>query len=371
MVPVGACSMVQYTDVLEGAARGVRDRTIDRLLALRAGLDRTISLNNKEGSFHLATWNIRDFGGSRLNPMPRLDESLLYIAEIISAFDLVAVQEVNQNMAQFQEVMTLLGPFWDYIVTDQSGNMERLAFVYDKRKISFRHVAAKVVLPAKNGKPSDQFNRSPFLVAFQAGWFKFNICTVHIYYGSKSDISKRKREIADVAKFFSARQEKDEETYILLGDFNILNPTDPTMKALTDNGFTVPKELQIRTALASDNYYDQIAVKSRDNIVEIRSAGCFKWQDYVFRDDVDHATYQELMPKRTKGGKAAKRDLAAYRKWRTWQISDHLPLWTEIKMDFTDKYLTSLKSGNRPLADFKNEERHKAARRPSNKRPSR
>ena len=74
---------------------------------------------------------------------------------------------------------------------------------------------------------------------------------------------------------------------------------------------------------------------------------------------------------RSKGGKAAKRDLAAYRKWRTWQISDHLPLWTEIKMDFTDKYLTSLKSGNKPLADFKNEERHKAARRPSNKRPSR
>ena len=364
--------MVEYTDVLKDEARGVRDRTVDRLLALRGGLDRTISLNNKEDSFHLATWNIRDFGGSRFNPMPRLDESLLYIAEIISAFDLVAVQEVNQDMTQFQRVMKLLGPFWDYIVTDQSGNMERLAFVYDKRKIAFRHVAAKVVLPEKNGKPRHQFNRSPFLVAFQAGWFKFNICTVHIYYGSDTDQSKRTREIADIAKFFSDRQDKDGETYILLGDFNIVKPTDPTMKALTDNGFTVPKELQKKpTTLAGNSVYDQIALKSRECVVEIRSAGSFKWQDYVFRDDIDHATYKELMPKRTKGGKATKRDLAAYKRWRTWQISDHLPLWTEIKMDFTDDYLTSLKSGKKPLADFDGEERGKPARRPAKRRRAR
>jgi len=31
-------------------------------------------------------------------------------------------------------------------------------------------------------------------------------------------------------------------------------------------------------------------------------------------------------------------------------MSDHLPLWAEIKMDFTDDYLTSLKTGNAPLA---------------------
>ncbi len=31
-------------------------------------------------------------------------------------------------------------------------------------------------------------------------------------------------------------------------------------------------------------------------------------------------------------------------------MSDHLPLWTEIKMDFTESYLGSLRPGKTPLA---------------------
>jgi endonuclease/exonuclease/phosphatase family metal-dependent hydrolase len=343
--------MVQYSGLRNWEDAAARERAIDRLLALRGGLAKDVSSNNKQESFHLASWNIRDFGGHRLNPSPRLPESLLYIAEVISAFDLVAVQEVNEDMTEFQTVMRLLGPHWNYIVTDQSGNMERLAFVYDTRKILFRHVAGEIVLPAKKGKERIQFNRTPFLVAFQAGWFKFNICTVHIYYGSAKDTTERKREIADIASFFTARQEKDGETYILLGDFNILNPQDPTMDALLGGGFTVPAELRKPTALASANYYDQIALRTQSKLVEFINAGAFDWQDSVFRED-GYAVYGSLMPAKTKTGGPAKADLAAYKKWRTWQMSDHLPLWTEIKMDFTESYLLSLKAGAQPLAEF-------------------
>ncbi|MEF3366754.1 endonuclease/exonuclease/phosphatase family protein [Methylocystis sp. 9N] len=345
--------MVQYSGLRFWKDVAARDRTIDRLLALRAGLTQQIIASNKQTSVLLATWNIRDFGGHRLNPGPRLDESLLYIAEIISAFDLVAIQEVNEDMTEFQKVMRLLGPHWDYIVTDQSGNMERLAFVFDRRKILFRHVAGEIVLPEKKGSPVPQFNRTPFLVAFQAGWFKFNICTVHIYYGSATDTAKRKREISDIAEFFAARQKKDGETYILLGDFNILNPEDPTMGALLGGGFEVPAALRKPTALASANFYDQIALRTQNKLVEIKNAGNFPWQNYVFRDDaVDYAAYKPFMPTKTKTEKPIKTDIGAYRKWRTWQMSDHLPLWTEIKVDFTEAYLESLRTGAEPLADF-------------------
>ena len=344
--------MVQYSGLRHFKEAKTRDRTIDRLLALRAGIARDISPRNKQETFHLASWNIRDFGGTRLNPSPRSPESLLYIAEVISAFDLVAVQEVNENMAAFKAVTDLLGPQWNYIVTDQSGNMERLAFVYDTRKIRFRHIAGEIVLPKNKGINPDQFNRTPFMVAFQAGWFKFNICTVHIYYGNAKNLAPRKREIHDIAEFFTKRQKKDQETYILLGDFNILNPKDPTMDALLGSGFKVPNELRMPTALASANYYDQIALCAREKIVQIEKAGCFHWQDYVYRDEADYPIYKPLMPTATKSGKPAKTDLAAYKKWRTWQMSDHLPLWTEIKMDFTESYLQSLKAGKEPLADF-------------------
>lgn len=343
--------MVMYSGLRRWQDAAARDRTIDRLLGLRAGLAKEITTRNKQDSFHLATWNIRDFGGTRLNPSPRTPECLLYIAEVISAFDLVAVQEVNENLSDFLTVMRLLGPYWDYIVTDQSGNMERLAFVYDTRKILFRHVAGEIALADKKGKPVSQFNRTPFLVAFQAGWFKFNICTVHIYYGTATDTAKRKREIAEIAKFFTERQKKDGETYILLGDFNILSPEDPTMDALLGGGFKVPANLRKPTALASANFYDQIALRTQDKLFEIRAAGCFPWQDYVYRDG-DYSIYKPQMPMTTAKGKPAKTDLAAYKKWRTWQMSDHLPLWTEIKMDFTEAYLRSLKSGAEPLANF-------------------
>lgn len=348
--------MVQYSGLRHFEDAKTRDRTIDRLLALRAGIARDVSPRNKQETFHLASWNIRDFGGSRLNPSPRSPESLLYIAEVISAFDLVAVQEVNENMTVFKKVTDLLGPHWNYIVTDQSGNMERLAFVFDTRKIRFRHIAGEIVLPKKNGINPDQFNRTPFMVSFQAGWFKFNICTVHIYYGSATNLGPRKREIHDIAEFFTKRQKKDKETYILLGDFNILNPKDPTMDALLGSGFIVPKELRRPTALASGNYYDQIALCAREKIVQIEKAGCFHWQDYVYRDEPDYPIYKPLMPKTTKNGKPAKTDLAAYKRWRTWQMSDHLPLWAEIKMDFTESYLQSLHTGKAPLAEFGSEE---------------
>ena len=32
------------------------------------------------------------------------------------------------------------------------------------------------------------------------------------------------------------------------------------------------------------------------------------------------------------------------KKWRTWQMSDHKLMWVELKTDFTEDYLKSLKS---------------------------
>ena len=349
--------MVQYSSMRRWAEAGVRDRTIDRLLGLRAGLRQTVTPSNKLTSFHLATWNLRDFGGHRLNPAPRSPESLFYIAEIISAFDLVAVQEVNQDMTAFEELMRYMGPHWTYMATDVSGNSERLAFVYDQRKIQFRHIAGEIVLPPLKGKPVAQFNRTPYLVAFQAGWFKFNLCTVHIYYGSAKDTRQRIAEIAAIADFFVKRQKEDGETYVLLGDFNILNPDDPTMKTLLGGGFEVPPELRDPTAVASANYYDQIALRPAKRQVEIAKAGAFQWQDYVYRDTPeDYAVYKPQLKGKT--------DIAAYRKWRTWQMSDHKPLWAEIRVDFTDDYLSSLKTGAQPLAAFKQPDQASGRRRP-------
>ena len=103
-------------------------RTINHLTKLREQLDAEIPGKTAENTLLLATWNIRQFTNNRQK------ESYMYIAEILSRFDLVAVQEVKEEMKGLKEVMDILGKNWAYIATDVSaeedgGNGERIAFL--------------------------------------------------------------------------------------------------------------------------------------------------------------------------------------------------------------------------------------------------
>lgn len=358
-----------------------RKRAAKRLKALRADL-REKCVRKSPTSLLLATWNIRDFDSNKFGFGPRLDESIYYIAEVISSFDLVAVQEVTRDLRPLQRVMRILGRDWDYIVTDttegKGGNGERMAFLFNKEKVAFRKIAGEIVLPdgqlivapAKKSKKLDdegaeaptsgklQFARTPFLVAFQAGWFKFSLCTVHIYYGAASGAALERRidEIKRLAEFFAKRQDEDSkqeldstgavENYVLLGDFNIVSPEHKTMKALTAKKFIIPEEIQDRSALLSaDHFYDQIAVRVKDPRFKIVGGGVYDLYNLLFREE-DLSTYKKYMPAEDpeKKGKA-KTPEALFKKWRTWQMSDHHPLWIEIETDFADDYLDRIATG--------------------------
>ena len=243
-------SMPSYWPLRDLEDKRMRDRTIERLLSLRKQLRAEIPQPG-DSSLLLATWNLREFDSGEKHGK-RLTESYHYIAEIISAFHLVAIQEVHRDLKGLRKLLLLLGPHWDYVVTDttegQSGNNERMAFVFDKRRVSFRNVVGEIVLPegVTIGPGALQFARTPFMVAFQAGWFKFNLCTVHIYYGKTSGeaLQRRFEEIRSQAEFFAKRQKREVEDYILLGDFNIVAPDHPTMQALLKKGFTIPERLR-------------------------------------------------------------------------------------------------------------------------------
>src|SRR3712207_2990761 len=55
----------------------------------------------------VATWNIANFGLQQ-----RRDTDRRLIAEMVSWFDLVAVQEVRDNFADLEDVCRLLGRGW-------------------------------------------------------------------------------------------------------------------------------------------------------------------------------------------------------------------------------------------------------------------
>ncbi len=171
-------------------------RTIERLLALRRQLEESkIPTRSLQGNLLLATWNIREFDSPAYGE--RLSEAFYYIAEIIARFDLVALQEVRKDLKALGRLMSILGGHWKYIVTDVNegmpGNKERIAFLYDSRKVKFGGLASELVLPPiklkdANNKniyqPAKQIARTPFLCGFRAGWTRFMLCTVHVLYGS-------------------------------------------------------------------------------------------------------------------------------------------------------------------------------------------
>ena len=338
-------------------SRDEADWIARRLLDLRAQLKspapKGVPNRTLDSSLIIGTWNLRDFDNNKFRHGPRRRESLHYIAEIISSFDVCALQEINEDLEPIKQVLSLLGPTWDFIATDVTqgagGNRERMAFVYDTRKVQFRHIAGEVVIPKhKLLAGEQQFARTPFLVSFQSGWFRFSLCTVHIYFGDDSPGSegykRRVEEIEYIAKDLSERAKRDNENYIILGDFNIKNPMDETMTALTKAGFQLPPQL-FPSNLIGDKYYDQIAFSTRKDLVSFLSAGVLDFSQSVYTPD-HYAHYAPALPARhrdlAKNGvpldKGKDKDYSLKR-WRTWQMSDHLPLWVELAVDFSDEYL--------------------------------
>jgi hypothetical protein len=347
----------------------VRKRTAAGLLRLRSQLAAEVPQRTISDTLLLATWNIREFDSEKYGA--RDSEPLHYIAEILSRFDLVAVQEVREDLWALDEVQKMLGGWWKYIVTDvtagASGNGERMAFLYDSRKVTFGGLAGEVVLPDVRGQERAlQFARTPFMCGFRASWTKFNLCTVHIYYGdAKPDDPRRVKEIEALAALLAkkskppsdqparpdgavtATRNNSPENMILLGDFNIFARGDTTFEGLTKAGFVVPDELQKLKGsnLDQSKFYDQIAFLVRpDRFGTTSKAGVFNFKESVYRDG-DEALYGPVIGEPYA---RAKNKSSYYKQWRTFQMSDHLLLWVELKIDFGTEYLEKMQEGDPP-----------------------
>lgn len=346
-----------YKDIDANTAEG--RRTVERVLQLRQQLDESVPEKSAEKRLLLATWNIREFDSPAYGE--RLTEAFYYIAEIISRFDLVALQEIRQDLRALDRLMNILGSNWDVLYSDVTpgtlGNGERMAFVYDKRKVRPGGLIGQLVLPplevrGPDGKIQyhsvDQVVRTPLIVGFKCGWTDFILTTVHILYGEgKADLPRRVTEIDQIARFLKQRSDSPYEwsrNFVLLGDFNIFSPTDRTMKALIEAGFTIPPELQqLPSNVAQNKFYDQIAFKNRTGkFGTTGKAGIFNFFRTVFRPE-DEALYVTNMGSsylNSDSGKPRKDPSSYYKNyWRTFQMSDHLPMWAELTVDFSDEYL--------------------------------
>lgn len=368
-----------------------RIRTIEGLERLRTQLETSnFPIKKTSQSLILGTWNIRNFDDDRFNYGKRTQESLYYIAEIISRFDVLAVQEICEDIYPLKKLLSLLGDEYDYILSDIThsslgGNKERLGFIYDKNKVKFTGIAGEIVLPKKlmiSEETGDkrQFSRTPMGVEFQSGWFNFNFSTVHIYYGSNSgntpQYKRRVKEINAVSKYLASMAKRSNINHILVGDFNIKEKGSKGFNALEKNGFTVALN-RLGSNRDQTKYYDQISFISKNNQLKFiepeRDNRVIQFFDSVYRDSdfelyepimkemmkskleraklsLETATSQTKKKKFTNQIKSIKEALRTktnrkeyYNEWRTFQMSDHLPLWVEIEIDFSESYLEYIK----------------------------
>lgn len=121
----------------------------------------------------------------------------------------------------------------------------------------------------------------------------------------------------------------------MLGDFNIFSTTDATMKAIEKAGFIVPPQLQSipGSNVEQNKHYDQVAYhKQLARLKPTGKAGVFDFYDTVYKSD-DEASYAQ---------DRAEKPGQSFKEWRTYRMSDHLPMWIEFGIDDGDTYLDSL-----------------------------
>jgi endonuclease/exonuclease/phosphatase family metal-dependent hydrolase len=281
----------------------------------------------------IATWNIKAFGDVHPsweeNPgSPKRNlRSLAYLAEVIYRMDVVAVQEVKRDLSGVRRLMDFLGPDWGLIVTDVTlgpeGNTERLAFLFDRRRVQPSGLAGEIVLAGgDDGAPRRQFDRTPYAVGFRAGLSRFVLVTAHIRYGKRAE--EREPEIRALAGHVALEMrdrahqaQTEDENLIVLGDFNIdTRGDDPRFQAFVSSGLMVPPQIRdLRTAFGTvPKFYDQIAwfMGEMDLRYNDRS-GVIDFAGSVYRE----------MPLR---------DMA-------FRVSDHFPLWTEFRLDRSEEAL--------------------------------
>ena len=128
---------------------------------------------------------------------------------------------------------------------------------------------------------------------------------------------------------------------------NIVGQEHETMDALLTNEFVIPEPLQTipGSNVKQDKFYDQIALwngesnrrRTYTRILPYR-AGVFDFFDVVYRTD-EEGIYRPLMLK-----PGSDDTYASYATWRTHQMSDHLPMWVELHVDFAREYLDQVKA---------------------------
>ena len=315
---------------------------LDEIAAYAAYLDETVPPKRAvDRNLLIATWNACHFNSLTKSwslpkttaRSPKRDYRCLWaMTEVISRFDVVALQEVGGDLRALRYAMKVLGPNWSFLMTDvaagEGGHHERIAFDFDTSLVSLSGLAAELVIPDEaaeygftEGAFKKQFARNPYAVSFRTPDTTFILVTTHIDFGNED--TQRLPELKGIAKWmqdWAADANRWHHNLLVLGDFNLDRTGNTLYEAFVSTGLEVPFVLQShprtiygrRDAPTAASYHDQIAWFSNGRAkligLELANGGiCEIWGRLLTELGLTKASFAA-------------------------RISDHNPLWVEFRL---------------------------------------
>jgi endonuclease/exonuclease/phosphatase family metal-dependent hydrolase len=245
----------------------------------------------------LLSWNIADFGSSKS------DSTIVFVANQIKNYDIVALQEIVVNpsgakaVAQLADELNRTGNKWDYAISDPTSSSayktERYAYLWQTTKVQL------VGEPWLEKKYALEIDREPFYATFHYQDKEFTVVNFHA-------ITKKRQPETEIKYFKFLPEQYPHLNLLFVGDFNCPE-THTVFNPLKKMGYAPAFENQ-KTTLRSSCLEQDCLASPFDNIfyrsdkIKVQKQGVLLF--YSFFDSLNEAR----------------------------KISDHIPIWIQFDL---------------------------------------
>ncbi|MGW6908260.1 endonuclease/exonuclease/phosphatase family protein [Streptomyces sp. NPDC054940] len=217
-------------------------RVAEQVVRWEEALDALVPTRTGGPHVRIATWNLRAFRRSTKAWTTREDASpernftdVHLIGAVLRRFDVIAVQEVRGNLRAVRHLMKVLGEEWAFILTDvtegKDGNPERLAFLFDTRRVKLSGLACELVVPLE---------QEAGVGPGRGSWTGSS----RVLFGDHA--AEREPELRAIAQWLAGWAEQEfgwDHNLIALGDCNVDRVGDPLIEAFTSTGLVPTPQL--------------------------------------------------------------------------------------------------------------------------------
>ncbi|UCC52913.1 MAG: hypothetical protein JSV68_02910, partial [Anaerolineaceae bacterium] len=373
--------------------------TLEQWTRINAELDRDPQRyglpQRNDKSIILASFNIRKLG----NVDGRNDHVWDFLGKVCQHFDLIAIQEIQDDLSGIKRLMSEMGDEYGMVVTDTTGAVpgsaagmtERLGFIFNWKRVERTQVAADIsydraeiyktlqeykdeiwqtLSATEEGKTPDipvflTFIRTPQIVSFRvedpagnAPPYEFMAVNAHLVYGT--DPEARDQEFEALANWLKERARLKRKSYypnfILLGDLNL--ETDSHRKVfeksksiknwnqeLGDDAevnfpFLDPHKDHaglFRTNARKKSTFDQIAVFGRDRRLPSHKVNETRMGDEEDGPDYGVFDFVRLFSTALNWGDTPKYETFEH------DVSDHMPIWLRLPNPYSSMHVVDMK----------------------------